>query len=178
MRGFLLDSTVDTQRSLQPIDDNDLQRLATLGLAQLQAYIAREPVQRGRFADLHIATVLCQGAGLHYLDGTTGVKDFDLCHFFRADGGLSFPHRTIWTADFSPSKFGRDPNETAHYTGRRIDIQGRSITVPDDDALTAIRTYLGNGVPNTTPWHFAQKGMVAIHPPALRGAVVWPAPHA
>ena len=165
---------MDPHRSYEPIDDTDLQRLAALALTQLQVYMARDPAHRARFTDLHIATVLCQGAGQHYVNGAKGVKDFDLCHFFRADSGPAFPHRVIWNLDFGPSKFGRDPSESVRYTGRRLDIQGRSIAVTGD-VVASIQNYLRHGKSETTPWYFAKAGMVALHPATLRGTVIWPA---
>ena len=36
---------------------------------------------------------LCQGAALHYLDGTNGVKDFDVWSFYAERGDGPFPYR-------------------------------------------------------------------------------------
>jgi hypothetical protein len=38
----------------------------------------RNPRGAGRYA----GRLLCQGAALHYLDGRTGVKDFDVWSFY------------------------------------------------------------------------------------------------
>ena len=167
----------DSARSFEAITTNDLHRLAALGQAQLQRFIAHAPLQRQRFAELHIATVLCQGAGLHYLDGRNGVKDFDLCHFFCDDGGAPFPARTLWNADFGASRFGHHPADIG-YTGRRVDIQGRSIPHAGTDSVDSIRHYVRGGKKGSTPWYFAQKGMVVVHPPILNGTIVWPVPRA
>ena len=65
------------RRSLARIDRNDLLRLAELAADVEAVLFARHPRGAGRYACLLVCRALCQGAALHYLDGTNGVKDFD-----------------------------------------------------------------------------------------------------
>ena len=64
------------------------------------------------------------GAALHYLDGTNGVKDFDVWSFYAERGDGPFPYRWRGTADYGPSKFGRYPDDPPSFTGRRVDCSG------------------------------------------------------
>jgi len=119
-------------RSLARIDIQDLLRLAALAAEAEAGLFARRPRGAGRYAGLLICRALCQGAALRYLDGRTGVKDFDVWSFYAAHGGGPFPYRWRGTADFGPSKFGRYPGDPPSFTGRRVDMLGRSLNVPSD----------------------------------------------
>jgi hypothetical protein len=94
-------------RSLACIDMHDLVRLDGLAAEAEAGLFARRPQRAGRYAGRLICRALCQGAALHYLDGRTGVKDFDVWSFYVAHGDGPFPYRWRGTADFGPSKFGR-----------------------------------------------------------------------
>jgi hypothetical protein len=80
---------------------------------------------------------------LHYVDKHTGVKDFDVWSFYAQHDDWPFPPRWRGTRDFGPSKFGRYPGDPAGYSGRRVDILGRSLpAAPGTDPADAIRRYL------------------------------------
>lgn len=68
---------------------------------------------------------MCQGAGLHYVDYKTGVKDFDVWSVYAEHPGGPFPARWRGTADFGVSKFGCYSGDPDRYRGRRVDIMGR-----------------------------------------------------
>ena len=73
----------------------DLLRLAEIARHDRQRMFAANPNWRA-YGDRLLAVTLCQGAALHYLDGHTGVKDFDVWTFFvhapdRPDLTFSFP---------------------------------------------------------------------------------------
>ena len=73
---------------------------------------------------------LCaRGAALHYVNGQSGVKDFDVWSFYAQYDDWPFPSRWRGTRDFGPSKFGRYSGDPPRYTGRRIDLLGRSLRV-------------------------------------------------
>ena len=80
-------------RSLAPIDIDDLLRLARLATEVEAGLFARRPQGAGRYAGRLICRALCQGAALHYLDGRTGVKDFDVWSFYAAHDDGEFPPR-------------------------------------------------------------------------------------
>jgi hypothetical protein len=46
-------------------------------------------------------------AALHHLDGSNGVKDFDVWSFYAALGEGPFPYRWRGTADFGPALLKR-----------------------------------------------------------------------
>lgn len=163
---------VMVDRSLQPITDAHLHRLGVLAGADLADRCTRRP-RRQAYRQRIVAVVLCQGAAQHYLDGRNGVKDLDVWTFFAEIPGEPFPPR--WrTADFGPSSLGRragDPD----YRGRRVDLLGRSLTVPpESDPITVIRAYLRGGH-TASAKALATKAAVGIDPPEYRGSVIWPA---
>ena len=130
------------RRSLARIDGNDLLRLAELAADVEAGLFARHPRGAGRYGRL-VCRALCQGAALHYLDGTNGVKDFDVWSFYAERGDGPFPYRWRGTADYGPSKFGRYPDDPPSFTGRRVDLLGRSLDVPlDAEPAKVLRDYL------------------------------------
>lgn len=70
-----------TTRSLAPIERSDLLRLAALGGETEAGLFVRHPNGAGRYVGRLLCRALCQGAALHFLDGTNGVKDFDVWSF-------------------------------------------------------------------------------------------------
>jgi hypothetical protein len=80
---------------------------------------------------------------LHYLNERNGVKDFDVWSFYAQYDDWPFPARWRATRDFGPSKFGRYPGDPGRYSGRRVDLRGRSLlAAPGDDPADAIRRYV------------------------------------
>ena len=133
----------DGRRSLEQIDRDDLIRLAELAARAEGALFARRPRGAGRYADRLVCRALCQGAARHYVDGRNGVKDFDVWSFYAERGDGPFPYRWRGTADYGPSKFGRFPDDPPSFTGRRVDLLGRSLDVPlGADPVTVLRGYL------------------------------------
>ena len=79
------------------------------------------------------------------VDGRHGVKDLDVWAFFRAYPGRPFPYRTVWNRDFGPSHFGKHPNN-AGYTGRRVDLIGRSIeATASESPVEGLHQWLAGG---------------------------------
>jgi hypothetical protein len=168
------DETEQCERSSAVIELEDLRRLSEIARSDLQRYIARDPGLRAGFATKTLCVALCQGAAWHYLDKTTGVKDFDIFTFFAAGGVMDFPPRRRTTDDFGPSKFGRHPDDNPRYTGRRVDVMGRSIAhTAGADPIESLRHYLRTK-PTRTARCLVQKALVVIDPIDERGRVVWP----
>jgi hypothetical protein len=117
---------------------------------------------------------LCQGAALHYVDHTNGVKDFDVWSFYAEHPDGPFSARWRGTADFGPSKFGRFPGDPLHYQGRRVDLMGRSLPVPlAADPASALKGYLS--APQTASSRaLAAKAAVLIVPSDRAGETIWP----
>jgi hypothetical protein len=117
----------DSDRSLARIDIADLLRLAALAADAEAELFGRKPQGSGRYA----GRALCQGAALHYVRESNGVKDSDVWSFYARYDDWPFPARWRATRDFGPSKFGRYPGDPPRYSGRRVDLLGRSADVTD-----------------------------------------------
>lgn len=164
----------DQDRSSELITAVDLEQLAEIVDNEVDQFLRRE--DRAQFRNRVLASALCQGAALHFVDKRNGVKDFDVYTFFRALPDERGPfNRSARKRDFGPSKFGRWPGDDPYYTGRRIDIFWRTIDAEDDmDCAAAIGRYLRFGTPESTPWHLAQKAVVLLRPQSRIGEVIWP----
>ena len=112
----------------------DLLRLAALAADAEAELFRRNPQGSGRYAGRLLGRALCQGAALHYVNGSNGVKDFDVWSFYAQSDDWPFPARWRGTRDFGPSKFGRYPGDPPRYSGRRVDLLGRLL--PADLAPT------------------------------------------
>ena len=114
------------------------------------------------------------GAALHYVNGRNGVKDFDVWSFYAQYDDWPFPARWRGTRDFGPSKFGRYPRDAPRYSGRRVDLLGRSLRVePGADPADAIRRYLA-GRRTRSAKELAARAVVLIDPEGRVGEIVWP----
>jgi hypothetical protein len=148
-------------RSYVPISAADLAKLADIERADRKDFLLRRPEYRARV----VLVALCQGAALHYVDGKTGIKDFDVWTFYAKERGKHPYHPLRHTkADFGPSKFGR---------ARRVDLLGR--TIKDlGDPIESVRKWLKEGKPKSSAWYLAQKAVIVLEPAELRGQVAWP----
>ena len=161
-------------RSLERIDRDDLLRLAKLAADVEAGLFARHPQGAGRYAGRLVCRALCQGAALHYLDVRNGVKDLDVWSFYAARDDGPFPYRWRGTADYGLSKFGRWPDDPPSFTGRRVDLLGRSLDVPlYAEPAKALRDYL-LAARTRSAKELAAKAVVLINPEQLVGKVVWP----
>ncbi|MGH3295201.1 MAG: hypothetical protein ACRDP7_25730 [Trebonia sp.] len=135
---------------------------------------ARAATPAGRYAGRLLCRALCQGAALHFLDGKNGVKDFDVWSFYAALDDGPFPYRWRGTADFGPSKFDRYPGDPPSYSGRRVDLLGRSLPVTlDADPAAVLRDYL-SAAHTATAKALAAKAVILISPDQSVGQCVWP----
>ncbi len=164
----------DVDRSFARIDAADLLRLAALAAEAEAELFERHPGGSGRYVGRLLGRALCQGAALHYVNGKNGVKDFDVWSFYAQHDDWPFPARWRGTRDFGPSKFGRYPADPPQYTGRRVDLLGRSLpAAPGADPAHAIRAYLAAGR-TTSARALAAKAAVLIVPVDRVGEIVWP----
>jgi hypothetical protein len=163
-----------SERSLAPVDTSDLVRLAGIAAEAEAGLFARHPHGAGRYAGRLLCRALCQGAARHYLDGKNGVKDFDVWSFYAALGDGPFPYRWRGTADYGPSKFGRYPGDPSSFTGRRVDLLGRSLDAPPGAEPSAVlRGWLSAGRTESAR-QLAAKAVVLITPGHRAGEVIWP----
>ena len=172
--GSMAAASKDMDRSLARIDVADLLRLAALAADAEAGLFERNPHGSGRYAGRLLGRALCQGAAVHYVNGKNGVKDFDVWSFYAQHDDWPFPARWRGTRDFGLSKFGRYPGDPPQYTGRRVDLLGRSLpAAPGADLAHAIRDYLAAGR-TTSARALAAKAVVLIDPISRVGEIVWP----
>jgi len=165
----------DTDRSLARIEVADLLRLAALAADAEAELFGRNPHGSGRYAGRLLGRALCQGAALHYVSKKNGVKDFDVWSFYAQYDDWPFPARWRGTRDFGPSKFGRYPGDPPRYSGRRVDLLGRSLpAAPGTDPADAIRRYLAARRTESAK-ALAAKAVILIDPQNRAGEIVWPA---
>ena len=125
------------ERSYEEITSSDLRKLARFAQAHRERWF-RYDKPTNVFEHRFLCSALCQGAALHFLDGKSGIKDFDILEFYAEVSNVRIPHRTRWCYDFGPSKFGRQKDPIIHpeFEGRRIDLYVRALPVePDADPV-------------------------------------------
>jgi hypothetical protein len=166
---------MDANRSYRIMSKADLHRLARVGAQQREDFFTRHP----EFALLYRRRLLCDAlageAAVHYVNGTTGLIEFNLWWFFAEHPEAAFPFHMVDHADLGPSKFGRALDAPDGYVGRRVTIQGRSLdAAPNDDPLQALQRYLRAGA-SPTARELAATTIVLIGPEAWLGMLAWPA---
>jgi hypothetical protein len=167
----------DSDRSLARIGRADLLRLAALAADAEADLFRRKPQGSGRYAGRLLGRALCQGAALHYVNKRNGVKDFDVWSFYAQYDDWPFPARWRGTRDFGPSRFGRYPGDPPRYSGRRVDLLGRSLPAePGADPAKVLRCYLAARRTDSAKC-LAAKAVVLIHPENRAGEIVWPVSH-
>jgi hypothetical protein len=161
-------------RSFARITPNDLARLAIIALDDFADLCQRQKYSR-RYADRLRLICLCQGAARHYVHHDRGVWDFDLWGFFEEVRGHPFPYRRRGEHDFGPSKFGRDPDDGDAFKGRKVDVIGRSITMPKNKtSIEAVQHYLG-GAHTESAALLAERPVIVVWPGKYRGRIIWAA---
>jgi hypothetical protein len=160
-----------SERSLARLSEAHLHQLVEIARDDLDGFFSRNPhlsVYRSRV----LLTALCQGAALHYLDHSSGVKDLDVWTFFAALPDLRLQRRRPKQVDFGPSELGRHPADHG-YVGRRVDLLLKTIDrkrgQSGDDA---VRAYLAAGK-TATACHLGQKAVLGLHPPEYFGFTIW-----
>jgi hypothetical protein len=165
----------DPHRSLARIEIADLLRLAALAAEAEAELFRRKPQGSGRYAGRLLGRALCQGAALHYVNERNGVKDFDVWSFYTQYDNWPFPPRWRGTKDLGPSKFGRYPSDPPRYSGRRVDLLGRSLAAePGADPADVIRRYLAARRTDSAK-ALAANAVILIDPENRAGEIVWPA---
>jgi hypothetical protein len=165
----------DSERSLARIDIADLLRLAALAADAEAELFRRNPQGCGQYAGRLLGRALCQGAALHYVDASAGVKDFDVWSFYAEYDDWPFPDRWRGTRDFGPSKFGRYTGDPPRYPGRRVDLLARSLLAePGTDLADVLRCYLTARRTGSAK-ALAARAAVPTGPEKRADEIVWPA---
>src|SRR5436190_24354542 len=112
-------------RSQKRITSSDLKRLGEIARADRRRFFARYPRWSTLYSERLLCVALCQGAALHFIDGTHGVKDFDVWSFFCARPDEPIRRRRVVRRDFGHPKFGTSPYRP-DFIGRTVDLLFKS----------------------------------------------------
>ncbi len=189
-------TSLASSRSYAPLSDAHLARLSELADEDHRHFT--RPDGHPEYRDRRVSVALAQGGALHLLDGTTGIKDFDVWTFYAAIPDVRFPFgQRKRHLDFGPSEHGRNlyPPDFKHpqlkrwlnFSGRKVDMMVRILPVASSasqEAVThAIRAWLHQGAREPrrpsdgdmpSNWWLAQKALVVIDPLPNRNLIVWP----
>jgi hypothetical protein len=165
-----------SDRSYAPLTVEHLKRLDKIAKQDRRDMFAKNP-HLAEYRDRIVLVALCQGAALHYVNGTNGVKDIDVYTFYAALPGVMLTPRRRGVADFGESEFGNwskeKPIRGERFVGRRVDLLQRSLAVPPDtNPVVAVRSWIQTR--GGTPEYLRQKAIVGIWPRKYLGAVIWP----
>lgn len=165
-----------SDRSFAPLSVEHLERLAGIARLDRESMFTKNP-HLECYRDRVLLVALCQGAAMHYLDGETGVKDFDVYTFYADMPGIMLHPRRHGTADFGKSEFGywihEKPIRGQRFVGRRVDLLQRALKVsPTADPVDAVHQWLRRK--NGTPAWLRKKAVIGIWPDNHLGRVVWP----
>ena len=160
-------------RSFERIKKGDLTRLAEIALADFNDLFRRKEHSRA-YADRLRLICLCQGAARHYVHSDHGVHDFDVWGFFQELPSRPFPYRRQGKRDFGLSRFGRNPDDGAGFEGRRVDVIGRSTSMPENlTAIEAVQRYLSEARTKSAPL-LSERPVVVVWPESDCGRIIWP----
>jgi len=163
------------ERSLAQIGRADLRRLLNIARAEREDFFSRHKEYAILYRKRVLCTALCGDAALHYMNGMTGISNFEVWTFYAEHPEASFPHWYEERHDYGASrKFSRSPSAPETFKGRPVDLAGRSIeAAPLDDPLEALQHYLRRG---STPVarRLGEKAVVLLEPDRLAGYVAWP----
>lgn len=160
-------------RSFLPIEMEDLKRLLEIANQDREAFFTTHPEWEKYYAKRVLCVALCQGAAKHYIDGKTGINDFDVYTFYEKHPIKSWYAKRIKSYDFGDPKFGKSVDKP-DFMGRRVDCLSRSIEVKtDEDVQIALRRYLVEGKTETAKL-LSTKAVVLLEPNC--GQIVWPLP--
>jgi len=165
---------MDSAQPYARITKVDLRRLARIAHDDREDLFERHPEWAILYRKRLLGVALCGGSALHYLNGITGVREFEVVSFYAEHPDAPFPFQRVSHADFGPSRFGREPDAPETYQGMRVTLQGRSIAGgPGDDPLEAIQRYLKAGATPTSR-ELARKAVVMLEPDEALGLEAWP----
>lgn len=166
------------ERSYKIMTVKDLKKLKDLALRERIKFFDRNPRYRKAYLDSLIAITLCQGAALHFIDGRTDVKDFDIWYFYIKNHKITYPYRALKSVDSKLNEFGVHPDDIEKgYIGRRVHLIGRTIDIDiiernHGDPKNCIIEYLEAGGTETAR-ELAKKAVVGLWPNAILGKVIW-----
>src|SRR5581483_1710368 len=164
---------MDAERSVERLTRTDLKRLARLAREEREDFFTRHPEWSLLYRRRMLCSALCEDAALHFLNGVTGVREFEVWVFYAEHAEAAFPYHLVSHRDYGKSKFG-SALDTDAYQGRRVGLTGRSLSCePDEDPVAVLQNYLRKGE-TPSARELRRKAVVLIEPEAFLGYVVWP----
>jgi hypothetical protein len=158
-------------RSFLTIEKRDLRRLLKIATNDQEVFFATHPEWSKFYSRRVLCIALCQGAAKHYVDGKTGINDFDVYTFYKINPAKNWYAKRKKYYDLGNDKFGRS-NDKPNFIGRRVDCLSRSIELRrNEDIVAALQRYLSEGKTKTARL-LAQKAVVLLEPNI--GQVIWP----
>lgn len=162
------------ERSFERITKTDLKKLARIARAEREEFFERHPEWALLYRRRVVCSALCRDAALHFVNGITGVEEFNVWTFYAEHAEAPFPFQHVGKSDYGPSKFGRDPQNPEAYRGRRVELTGRSLDCkPNDDPIVEIQQYLKDGE-TPSARELRDKAVVLLDPENFLGYVAWP----
>jgi hypothetical protein len=161
-------------RSLARITRTDLKRLVRLAQEERDDFFGRHPEWAILYRKRILCTALCGDGALHYLNGITGVSEFQVWTFYAENSEAAFPPYHVSHLDYGESKFGRGAGLPESYKGLRVQLQGRSLDArPDDDPLEVLQRYL-KARRSISARELSSKAVVLLEPDEFFGVEAWP----
>lgn len=148
-----------TERTYLPLTTAHLYRLYNFASSAHQHLASVKYSLKGGI----LAACLTGDAAEHYIDKETGLEELDLMLLYRNTAAKKpLATDTLLSYDFGASDLGRHPDEDpAVFTGRRINVRARALSLGDADPDDAVRAWLRSQSKPTT-------GLPA------RAVIVWP----
>jgi hypothetical protein len=165
---------MESDRSYARITRADLRRLERLAQKEREEFFDRHPEWSLLYRRRRLGAAIAGSSALHYLNGITGLTEFEVWTFYAEHAEAPFPFQRVTHADFGVSKFGRAQDAPERYAGRRVVLHARSIHAgPGADPLEAIQRYLRSA---STPSarQLAAQAVVMLDPEELLGLEAWP----
>jgi hypothetical protein len=161
-------------RSYARITRTDLKRLVRLAQDERDDFFTRHTEWAILYRKRILCAALCGDGALHYLNGITGVSEFQVWTFYAENSEAAFPPYHVSHLDYGESKFGRGANLPESYKGLRMVVQGRSLdAATGDDPLEALQRYLrARATPSAR--ELAARAVVLLEPDELLGVEAWP----
>ncbi len=156
-------------RSFLKIEFSDLKQLAEIARRDREQFFKEKP-EWATYANSVLCVALCQGAAKHYVDCETGINDFDVYTFYKANSTKRWYAKRIKSYDFGNSKFGKSIDKPK-FIGRRVDCLGRAINKLDGESIqSALLRFLEQGKTKTAV-ELKKKAIVLLEPDC--GTIVW-----
>jgi hypothetical protein len=166
---------MEGERSYARIAHNDLKRLLAIARLEREDFFSRHKEYAILYRKRVLCAALCGDGALHFSNGQTGIRAFEVWTFYAEHPEASFPHWHEERYDFgSARKFGRLPDAPESFRGRPVQLAGRAIDAsPVDDPIEALQSDLRRGA-TPVARRLAEKAVVLLEPERLTGYVAWP----